>query len=209
MCRTWLQWGPWLRCPKLENPVHTHYYTLQHITALQSLSQVWLQELWITKCSLKLFYKTIQGMEVVYVCQSPLPQEAACGPGWRSSSSAVAVAVATAPIATTTFKQRGWRLLPNVLYQFLGAGLQRPMKWSVWHFLFHIITHNVILLLIIITNYYIIYFYIIITSFYTLLQCLILCIFTNSLQVHYYVLLQQYHVIITSLLCHYCQWKIM
>ena len=48
-----------------KNPVNTHYYTLLLIS--QSLSPIWLPELWITKWGSKLIYKSLPAKRVVYV----------------------------------------------------------------------------------------------------------------------------------------------
>ena len=48
-----------------QNPINTHYYILLHSS--QSLSPVYLPELWITCCCMKLIYQTLQGKEVMYV----------------------------------------------------------------------------------------------------------------------------------------------
>ena len=44
-------------------------YTILHTS--QSLNQVYLPELWITKCGSKLIYETLQGKKVVYVLPIP------------------------------------------------------------------------------------------------------------------------------------------
>ena len=45
--------------------ITTRYYILLHIS--QSLSPVYLPDLWITKCGSNLIYETLPGNEVMYV----------------------------------------------------------------------------------------------------------------------------------------------
>ena len=114
-------------------------------------------------------------------------REAACGSGWRymdpfcyhsscCNGAHQHPSLQPRPLQRW-FKQRGWRRLPDVLREFLGAGLvPRPlkcMKCSVW-LLLHIIGHYYILYCIItftiITYYYVFYFLLLIHHYYALLH---------------------------------------
>ena len=61
-----------------QNPVNTHYYTLS-----QSLSLLYLKELWITKWGLKLIYKIYWGKVVMYVLPITSVPWGCLGSGWR------------------------------------------------------------------------------------------------------------------------------
>ena len=81
--------------------ITTHYYILIHL----SLSPVCLPQSWITKCGWTLIYETHPGKHVVYVLPitSILRRLLWFGLEIRGPSrSAIAMAVATAPIAKTT-----------------------------------------------------------------------------------------------------------
>ena len=64
--------------------ITTYYYKLLYIS--QTLSQVYLQELWITKCGSKLIYETLQASRKggsVRFAHHLHPLEAASELGWR------------------------------------------------------------------------------------------------------------------------------
>ena len=157
MYRTWLPWGPWLRCPQIpliliicpqnwaQIPlilITTHYYTLLHITTYITiiepgkLARIMDNRMWFAA---HLQDTSGKGGSVRFF---PLP------PSWGGclwfglkmrGPSRSAIAVATHPSLQPWprqhwFKQRGWRRLPYVLREFLGAGmvpLPPEVKWSV------------------------------------------------------------------------------
>ena len=130
--------------------------------------------------------------------------------------SAIAVAVATAPIATTTTS--GWRLLQDVLLEFLGgsgrwAGPETPeVQWSeacdcltfvVTHYY---ILHNIITLTIT-TYYYVFNFYTVDTALLhiiTMITLLFIMDYYKNIITYYYMiviwLFHDYYMIITLLL---------
>ena len=172
----------------------------------------YVPELWITKCGSKLIYETLQGKEEMYVWPITsilvrLPVVGAgdtgtipfrCRSGCRNGTHRYSHELASAD------SSRG---LPNVLREFLGAGLvQRPLKCNEVQRMI-IITYYFTLLHIIL-YYYIHHYYILLRSllihdYYTLLHQLLLRIITALLLHIITSLLHHYYIIITSLLHHY------
>ena len=176
MCKTRLPWGQLLRCPKIPLiHITTHYYILLHTS--QSLSRYTCQNhaiIMVNQVWFEAHLRDTSGkggsVRFAHHLDSD-PQKAACGLGWRYGYHPVRLLQWLSQRRPSLqprprqrwFKPRGWRRLPDVLCEFLGAGLvPRPVKCNkVFDCRTFVITHY--------------------CEFIILLHWLLLCIITISI----------------------------
>ena len=198
------------------NLVNAHYCTLSHITAHTTIIEpVVLVELWITKRLARAFkahlwdtYGKGGNIHLVHQNDHIHPLEFACASGWRYWDHPVWILQQLQHRHPSLqprphqhwLKQRGWRLLPNVLCAFLSTKLvQLPLKCNKEQSVTVVITHNY-------TIYYIITLAIIIMYYYKN-HCYWLLQHYYIISYHYYIIIisffhYYYYVLLRSLLLH-------